>query len=113
MTEEGLAAAEQRHAETIGTAATLVFSDRKVPARVITRRGTRLLMDGGTVQERSITALVLCSALPEAAVVDASTGDTRGRTFTYDDLTWQITAGGVERSPKKVYWLIRATQSTR
>lgn len=113
MSNEQMHAAEKRHAETLGTAAVLAFAERKVNARIYTRRGAREMLEGGTVQRRALTAMVLCAALPEAELIDATTGDTRARTFTYDDLTWQLTPDGVQRSPYGAYWLLRAEQTTR
>lgn len=108
MTAAALTAAEKRYATNTGIAASLVMDGTTYDARIVQKRGIKLEHEGGTEQQRTLTAVVLCAALPAAEVIDASSGDTRPRTFTCDGLTYRITPGGVQRSRLGIYWSLRA-----
>lgn len=106
-----LAVMQSRHAGRISV------NGRTLTAAVLAKRGTRLDMDGGLIQEKLITFLVACSALAEAEIIDATTDATRAVRLT-DLQTGRVYQLGSEtsppeRSPQGVYWKLTGRQITK
>lgn len=112
MTAAPLLAAEKRHAAALGVPGSIVLAGTTYPCRLIATRGTRFEDDGGQVQERRLTAIVLQSQLPASVVIDATTGATRTQSFTSSGSSYRIAPDGVQPSPLHAYWLIQGTQVT-
>lgn len=112
MSPSVLVAAEQRHAATLGVPGTISLDGTRYRVRFISHRGVRMELDGGLNQMRRISAIVLCSVLPAAQIIDATTGATRTREIIHVEtgLTYRIDPDGVQRSPQSIYWLIKASQ---
>lgn len=106
-------ASEKRHADTVGVAGTLLINTRRCPARIYTEKGMKFEREGGAVQARKLTAVILCSALPSAEIFTA-TGDTRSIQLTHIEtgLTYRVDTNGIDRSPHGIYWLLECSQPT-
>jgi len=106
-------AAEQLMAQSIGVRGTLVINNVKYAARIYTERGTAFQEQGGSLQTRKLSALVLCSLLPAAQLIDGD-GNTRPIDVTHfeTNLVYRINTSGVNQSPYGVYWTLECTQPT-
>lgn len=109
MTAAAQLAAETRYAANYGIAATVVIDGTSYAARIVVKRGLKLELDGGTAQQRTLSALILCRSLAAAELIDATTGNTRQRNLTCDSLTYRLNPGGVQRSRHSIYWTLRAS----
>lgn len=114
MTPTARIAAEKRHAASLGVAGTLTIDGTNHAARIYTERGVRLQMDGGSLQQRRLSAIVLASVLPASRVIDASTGETRTLQVTHVEtgLVYRLDPGGVDLSPYGVFWTLECSQQT-
>lgn len=113
MNDASMIAAEKRHAASIGVPGTLVIDGASYPARIYVERRSRYVMDGGTVQTRKLSAVVLTSRLAKAKIIDAS-DQTRSIEITHKETgsVYRIDTGGVNLSPMRVFWTLRASQPT-
>lgn len=113
MKASPLIAAEKIQAQSIGVVGTLIIAGRRCPARIFTEKGVKYEGEGGPIQTRKLSAIVLCSLLPATAILTAD-GDTRSVEITHVEtkLTYRIDTGGVDQSPHRVYWTLECSQPT-
>lgn len=113
MTAAPFIAAETRQAQTLGAPGTLLIGGRRCAARIFTEKGVKYEGEGGLLQTRKLSAVVLCSLLPSTAILTAS-GDTRPVEVTHIEtgLVYRIDTGGVDQSPHRVYWTLECSQPT-
>lgn len=113
MNDVSMIAAEKRHADSIGVSGTLVIDGTSYPARIYVERRARFAMEGGSIQTRKLSAVVLTSRLAKAKLIDAN-DQTRGIEITHKETgsVYRIDTGGVNLSPMRVFWTLRASQPT-
>ncbi len=106
-------AAEKRHALSVGVPGTLQIGTTRYPARIYVERTTNYQSEGGTLQTRKLSALILCSLLPASAILTAG-GDTRAQPVLHVETNTQyrIDPGGIDRSPYAVFWSLECSQET-
>jgi hypothetical protein len=106
-------AAEKIHAQNIGAPGTILIDGLRCKARIFTERGHNYADLGGKVQQRKISAIILCSILPKTRVLTA-TGETRPQPITHVETgtEYRIDTGGVDLSPYGIYWTLEASQPT-
>lgn len=91
---------------------TLTLGTLQLACAVLPRRGSRFEMDTGQRQERRLACAVPAASLGETELIDA-TGATRTRTVSHLGLSYQIEADGVEISPHRTYYTIKAAQAVK
>lgn len=113
MSPQAQIAAEKRHAQNVGVQGTISIEGTRYPVRIFTERGAIYQEQGGKVQNRKISAIILCSLLPSSRLVDAD-GNTRPLVITHVETStdYRIDTGGIDRSPHGIYWILEASQST-
>ncbi len=106
-------AAEKLQSQSIGVPGTLLIGGLRCPARIYVEGGQSFRMEGGSLQKRTLNAIVLCSLLPASKIIDAD-GSTRAVEVTHLEtgIQYRIDTGGVNRSPYGVYWQIDCSQPT-
>ena len=114
MTATACIAAEKRHAASVGVEATLRIDGVNHSARIIAKRGIAYQADGGAIQQRKLSAVVLCAVLPATRIIDSTTGDNRQVQITHQQtgLVYRLDSGGVTQSPHGVYWSLQCSQVT-
>lgn len=106
-------ASESRYAASVGAPGTLLINNSPYAARIYTERGMAFQLEGGNQQSLTLNAIVLCSLLAAAHLIDAE-GKTRSILVTHVEsgLVYRIDTGGVNRSPYGVYWELNCSEPT-
>lgn len=106
-------AAEKSLAQSVGVPGKLLIDGTQYPARIYIEGGQAFRLEGGSLQKRTLNAVILCSVLPTAKIQDTD-GSTRPVKITHVEtgLEYRIDTGGLNRSPYGVYWALDCSQPT-
>ena len=106
-------AAERQLAAIVGVPGTLLINGTRYPARIYTEGGQNNQLMGGTLQKRTLNAVVLCSVLP-ASLIQDDTGSTRPIEIKHVETgtNYRLDTGGVNTSPHHVFYTLDCSQTT-